>query len=106
MRLSEFKGDEALDVLAELCEPVLELCADEEIKNAFTGKMPKVKIIKPLIKNHKQAIKHILATLDCKPVEDYEINLLTLPIKILEVLNDPEITSLFTFSQTEKGLRS
>ena len=55
----------------------------------------RMKAAQHAIKNHKKAIIAIMAaTAGAKP-EDYEVNLLTLPMKLLEILNDPEVISLF-----------
>ena len=39
----------------------------------------------------------IMATMDGVPVEEYKCNVFTLPVKILELLNDPDIVQLFTY---------
>ena len=39
----------------------------------------------------------ILATLDRVPVEEYHCNLLSLPMKVIEILNDPELLAFFTY---------
>lgn len=98
MKLSEYKGEEALDVLAELIEPAAEIMSDTEIVEMVRNKVPKIKIIKPMLKNHKKSIIEIMAILDGEDVEEYtgKVNLLTLPKKLLEILNDPEVMSLFT----------
>ena len=36
-KLSEIKGEEALDVLAEIIEPAAEIFTDENVKNALRG---------------------------------------------------------------------
>ncbi len=95
MKLSEFEGEQALDVLADLIEPAAEIMADEKIKEAYENKNI-ASAAKVAIKGHKKAVISIMATLDCVPIEDYHVNLLTLPMKFLELLNDPELEQLFT----------
>lgn len=98
MRLSEYKGEQALDMLADLIEPVATIMADPEIERLARSGQPQVKIIKPAIKNHKKEVIEILAILDCADPSDYasKVNLFTLPAKLLEILNDPDLMSLFT----------
>lgn len=95
MKLSEYQGEAALDILAELIEPAGEIMADKEIGEVF--KQNRFKAIGLAIKNHKKAVMQILATMDGIPVEEYKCNVFTLPVKILEVLNDPELVQLFTY---------
>lgn len=99
MKLSEFKGDKAYDVLAELIEPVMTICTNQELQELRKSGAPKLKFIKPILKNNKKEITTILAVLDDKDPAEYEVNLFTLPAKILELLSDPEIEQLFTFAQ-------
>lgn len=99
MKITDIKGEAALDALAEIIEPIAKICGDEEIANMYKAKMPVVKIVKPLIQNHKSEVIEILAILDGEDPKTYakKVNLLTLPKKLLEVLNDEEIKGLFTY---------
>lgn len=101
MRLSDFKDDEALDVLADILEPTAGILADEEIQKMRDEKANRIKIVAYVIRHHKQEIIEILARLDCTPVEEYHVNAVTLPIKLLELVNDPEVQILFTQQSQE-----
>ena len=96
MKISEFKNEKALDVLADLIDPLSVILTDDEIKRVYKEEKSKLKLIKTLLKTHKAEIIQILAILDDTPVEDYKVNVLTLPVKLMEVLNDPTIQELFT----------
>ena len=95
MKLSEYQGEAALDILADLIEPAGEIMSDKEIGEVF--KENRFKAIGLAIKNHKKAVMQILATMDGVPVEEYKCNVFSLPVKIMEILNDPDIDQLFTF---------
>lgn len=95
MKLSEIKGEKALDVLADIIEPITAICLDEEIQSMVKSKVPTIKMAKPIIKNHKKEIVEVLAILDGENPETYEVNVLTLPIKLMELLNDPAFKKLF-----------
>ena len=101
MMLSDFKDDEALDVLADILEPTAGILADEEIQKMRNAKENRIKIVAYAIRHHKQEIIEILARLDCTPVEEYHVNAVTLPIKLLELVNDPEVQILFTQQSQE-----
>lgn len=101
MRLSDFKDEEALDVLADILEPTATILADEEIQKMRNAKANRIKIVAYVIKHHKQAIVEILARLDCTPVEEYHFSAVSLPLKLLALINDPEVQSLFTSQSQE-----
>ena len=95
MKLSEYQGEAALDILADLIEPAGEIMTDKEIGEVF--KKNRFRAIGLAIKNHKKAVMQIMAIIDGVPVEEYKCNVFTLPVKILELLNDPDIVQLFTY---------
>ena len=71
MKLSEYKGEKALDLLADLFEPATAIMADKEIMNAVRANLPKIKIVKTVIKNHKREVIEILAILDGEDPKEY-----------------------------------
>ena len=95
MKLSEYHGEAALDLLADLIEPAGEIMSDKEIGEVF--KKNRFKAIGLAIKNHKKAVIQIMATMDGVPVDEYKCNVFSLPVKILEILNDPEMIQLFQY---------
>lgn len=105
MKLSDYRGEQALDILADLIDPAAAIMADKEISNFARSKKPIIKLVKPLIKRHKQEVIEIMAILDGENPEQYKenVNILTLPSKLLEILNDKELMSLFTLQGQKTG---
>ena len=99
MKLCEFQDEKAIEVLAELIEPVSAIAADERVKAAFKGS--KAAAVSVLLKNHAHEVMRIMAALDGVPVKEYHCNVLTLPKKMMEIINDPDVMSLFTDAGTE-----
>lgn len=98
MKVSEIKGNEALDAIADILDPIMEITSDEEIESAWKSKdkqKGRIKAIQLMLRNHKEATITILAILDGEDPKTYEPSLLTLPKKLFEVFNDPDIASLF-----------
>lgn len=97
MKLSDIKGEKALDMVADLIEPISEIMADEKVKKIYSGQ-PKLKLAQYIIKNHKKSIIEILAILNEEKPEEYvkKITLTTLPIIIIDLLNDEELLNLFS----------
>ena len=100
MKLSEVKGEQALDMLADIIEPISEIMADRKI-TVLIRKKERAKAISAAIKDHKKAVIQILATLDGKPVDEYECNIFSLPKQVLDIVNDPAVLDLF-ISQTQQ----
>lgn len=97
MKLSDFKDEKALDLLADLIEPATEILADTELRSAAAGST-KAAAVSIAIKKHKSAVMAILAALEGVPVEEYHCNVLTLPLKLLDILNDKETMQLFQYA--------
>ena len=53
--------------------------------------------VKPMLKHHSKEVVEILAILNKQPTEEYKagLTLATLPLQVLELINDPEIQNLF-----------
>ena len=94
-KLSELKGEEALDILADILEPASEIMKDEEMVTlARSG--DNVKAVSKAIKNHKKAVIQILAAFDGEDPDKYEPPIMALPIKLLEIFNDPDVQTVFS----------
>lgn len=109
MRISDIKGEKALDVIADLLDPVAEISTDNEVRTLLgTGKAAdRKKAIKLGIKNHKKAVITMLAVLNDKDPETYEPSIYALPMMLLDILNDPEVKTLFGLQeQTSDGISS
>ena len=72
MKLSEYRNEAAIELLADILEPATKILADEKIKELING--PRISLIKYVLKNHKSEIIEILAIMDGVPVEEYECN--------------------------------
>lgn len=106
MKLSDYKGEAAIDLLADIMEPMAIILADKEIQELYNAKDEKgnrirvapIKYVKPMLKNHKTEVLEILARVENIPVDEYreQCNVMTLPMQILEFINDKEIQNLFT----------
>ena len=94
-KLSEYKDEEALDLLADILEPVALIMSDNTVKEAFDAGN-RLKMISAIIKTHKAEIMQILAAMEGVPESEYHCDILTLPARVLEVLNDDAFMQVFT----------
>lgn len=112
-KLSEFKDDEAMDVLAEIIEPAINLIKNNNFKLAMKGdkekgiKPNRMQAIKIAITENRKDVVMIMAVLNEKPVEEFHYSLLTLPQMMLEMFNDKELIDFFQYrSETDLGTPS
>lgn len=98
-KLSDYKGEEAIELMADIIEPLAVILADEAVqKLAKAGEKAPVKYVKPMLKNHSAEVIEVLARIADEPVEEYneKVNVFTLPAQLLALVNDPQVRSLFT----------
>ena len=100
MKLSDIKGEKALEVLADLLEPAAEIMSDKEAVKLFKSGQ-QIQGVSYILKQHTKACLTVLALTEGENPETYQPNVLSLPMKLMEVFNDPELMSLFT-SQGQK----
>lgn len=99
MRLSEIKGTDAIDVIADIIDPVTVILADKEIQEAIETKKPYLLIAKTILKNQKEAILEVLAVLHKEDPKEFKPSLIELPIMLVQlvqdVMNNKELVDLF-----------
>lgn len=105
MKLSEIKGERALEVIADLIEPITNIASDKNCKGAFvthpeegeTNEEAVARNIKEkiptLLKSHKKDLVNIVGTLEGKNAE--ELSLIEITHSVLEMLNDKALLQLF-----------
>ena len=106
MKLSEIRGEEAMEVLADIIEPAGTIMGDKEIVDGIRSKEDRMKTISTVLRKYKKEVVQILAATERKNVKEYmkEVNVLSLPLKLLEIFNDEELMSFFSpQDQTTSG---
>ncbi len=117
-KLSDYKGEEAFDVLADIIEPFCTILADKDmqklnrdnidLKKRTNGKekIPTIKFITVALKNKKKEVIQVMARIEGVTPEEYlkTVNGVTLPLAVLNQVTDPEVQNLFTLqSQTQES---
>ena len=100
MKFNEIKNEQAIEALADMFDPIVEIMGDENIVSA-ARKNDKVTTVKLMLKNHSRAVFELLAASEGSSPDEYECNMLTLPMKIVELLNTPELNFLFQSQSRE-----
>ena len=100
--ISDFKNGDAIDLIADIIEPITNIMQDENIKKKFMSEDKRVYAIKQALKSHKSDILEILARLDGVEVKDLNYTPISLVTKCVQILSDKELTDFFSYvAETE-----
>lgn len=102
MKLSEYKNEDALELLANIIDPLSAIISDKAVSAHLKRGGQLAKAVSVAIKNHKHEVFEVLAALDGVPVDEYECGVFTLPAKLIEVLNDKEMLDFFGLQGTKE----
>lgn len=104
MKFSEMNNEQAMNALADLIDPVSEICSKELLQllsdRNFKG------AAKKLLREHQRAVITILAVMDGEKPENYRFNPFQLLMKLIALLNDPDVVQLFTSQLQSAGAGS
>ena len=92
-KLSDFKNDDALEVVAGLIPYITEIVQNPANKEARSGGT--MDFVSALLRNNKHAVKGILAVLNETPLEEYTCTAASVLADALTMLNDPDLLVLF-----------
>lgn len=95
MKWNEMSFDAQCDALCMLLEPAEALTADKELLNLIKDKKF-WQAAGRVLKAHRWAVRCILAALDGVDPVGVRLNLLALPGKIVEILQNEDLIQLFT----------
>lgn len=102
MRLSELKGEQAVEAMADLMEPLSVLLTDKEVIRLTRENAPKLQIVRALLKASPKAVIDIIAIINQEDRETYNPNTFEITKCLIDFLNEPEVSSLF-FSQKQRA---
>lgn len=106
MKLSEIKGEDALDVIADIIEPATRILANETVAETLRSGKPTILKAKAILKYGKAEVLEILAILNQQKVEDFKPSILELPVMLMDLISDleenKELMSLFSSSAQMK----
>lgn len=97
-RLSDYKGEEAIELWGDLLEPLTKIISDKEIANTIKSGKPKILIAKTILANHKKEATEILLRIDPTPIDGLNI-VLRLGSIISEIGESDELKTFFGFAE-------
>ena len=97
-KLSDYKGEEAIELWADLLEPLSVIFEDEKFRKALASKKSKIALAKDILKLHKKEAMEILSRIDPEPIDG-----LNIVVRLIAVLADigqsEEIKSFFGYAE-------
>lgn len=100
MKISEFKGENAIEFIGDIIEPVSKIFSDEIVRRFFSKNADnKYAIVKHICKEYATEAIEVLAAMQGITPKEYEGNPFTIMMQVFEIMNDPDLLSVFTLSE-------
>lgn len=94
MKLTDFKGEKGIEVVGKLMIPMMNILGNPENTKPSVAQNI-ITQISAFFRNNPKDVLEVLAILDDKPVEGYNINAQEALAKLLSWFDDPELLGLF-----------
>lgn len=98
MKLSDYQGEEAIELWVDLLDPIHEILSDEEVKKTIKSGQPVIKIVQSILKKHKEQAVEILQRIDPAPIDGMTV-ILRLANLLKEVGEREEIKAFFGYAE-------
>ena len=95
MRLSDFKDEKAIEVVAKLLVPIGNIAADKEMASVQKNSKHMGEFVSLLLQKHTQDVMTMLAVLNDQDPADYHCNAATVLSDTFQMISDPQLMSLF-----------
>ena len=93
-RLSDYKNEDAIELWADLLEPILNIFEDEEVRKGVIGEESALRKAQTILRLHKGDATRLLLRIDPTPITG--LNIITRLIDVLsEIENSEEFGSFF-----------
>ncbi len=100
-KLSDYKGNEAIELWADLMDPLSVIFADEEVAKTIKSGKSKIAIASAVLRLHSDEAVEILERVDETPVDG-----LNIVIRLVELINEigqnEDLKSFFGYAEQEK----
>ena len=97
-KLSDYKDDEALELWADLLDPLTVILTDNKIRKIVQSGKPKITVAKEVLKAHKKEAVEILTRIDPEPIDGFNV-VLRLVNLLAEIGQNDEIKSFFAYAE-------
>lgn len=92
--MSKKTNEQALDLLVDLIDPVIEVLTDETYLAQIKEGVNALKALGDAIKAHREAVIRALALLEGVPVEEYTLDLGKLALDLVKLAGSPAMKAV------------
>lgn len=96
-KLSDYKGDEAIELWADLLEPITEILGDPEMAKILQSKKAPLLKASAILKKYRKEAEEILLRIDPEPIDGLNI-IVRLTSILVEVGQREDIRAFFGFA--------
>ena len=100
-KLSEYEGDEALELWADLLDPLSVILTDDRVRKVIQSGKSKITIAREIIKFHKKEAVEIMLRIDPTPINGLNV-ILRLIALLADIGENEEIKSFFGYAAQVK----
>lgn len=93
MKLSDFKDERAIEVVADLLVPISKIVSKPEIADAQSKSV--IEFAAAMLKNGKREVMDMLAILSEQNPETYTCTAATVMRDVIDMVSDPDLLQLF-----------
>lgn len=99
-KISDYKDEEAIELWADLLEPLATIFADRKVADEFSKKKTILELARGILKAHSAEVAQILLRIDETPLDG-----LNVVVRFVDVLNEIEknedVRGFFGFAERE-----
>lgn len=96
MNIFEAQNEDAVEILANLIEPVAKILANEEVQTLYRAGAPKLKLLSAMLKADKKSVVEIVAITEGADPKEYKCTIPSLVESLMKLANKPEVENLFS----------
>lgn len=100
-KLSDYKGEDAIDLWGDLLEPLNTILSDDVVRKTIQSGQSKMVIAKDILKRHKKEAVKVLLRIDPTPLDGLNI-ILRLVALLTDIGQNDEIKSFFGYAEQAK----
>ena len=93
-RLSDYQGEEAFELWADLMEPLVSIFQDTELRKIFDGRHSYLDMVGAVLKDHKGEVAAIFKRIDPEPIDGSNL-IGRLLVMLGDIAKDPILGSFF-----------
>lgn len=96
-KLSDYQGEEAIELWADLLDPLTEILTDEKVRAVVQSGQSRLAIAKEILKEHQKEAAQIMLRVDPEPINGLNI-ILRLVALLSDIGQNDEVKGFFGYA--------